>query len=101
MAGFLAVILLGTGLFLLGQRAKARGANYGFNAVKDKFNARQSWMLTFIAQIAARDFFAFLFALGAVVGLADEGLWLFSFGACVWFLVITISLVRTRSEIGR
>lgn len=99
--GFVAVALLGLGLFLLGQRAKARGAHYGFNAVKDRFNAKGSRALTFVAQIAARDFFAFAFAVSAVVGMAIPALMIFAFGAIVWFIVITITLIRTRSDIGR
>jgi 1L-myo-inositol 1-phosphate cytidylyltransferase / CDP-L-myo-inositol myo-inositolphosphotransferase len=98
--GFAAVALLGLGLFLLGQRAKSRGANYGFNAVKDRFNAKKSWLLTTIAQIAARDFFAFAFAVSALAGLAVEILMIFSCGAFIWFIVITTTLVRTRSDAG-
>ena len=96
--GFAAVALLGIGLFLLGQRAKSRGADYGFNAVKDQFNAKKSWLLTAIAQIAARDFFAFVFAVGALAGLSIQMLMIFSFGAFVWFIVINATLVRTRLD---
>jgi 1L-myo-inositol 1-phosphate cytidylyltransferase / CDP-L-myo-inositol myo-inositolphosphotransferase len=98
--GFGAVALLGFGLFLLGQRAKSRGANYGFNAVKDRFNAKKSWLLTAIAQIAARDFFAFAFAVSAVAGFAIEILMAFALGAFIWFIVITTTLIRTRSDVS-
>lgn len=98
--GFVAVVLLGLGLFLLGQRAKSRGAHYGFNAVKDRFNAKKSWLLTAIAQIAARDFFAFIFAVSALAGLAIEVLMIFSFGAFIWFIVITTTLIRTRLDVS-
>ncbi len=101
LLGFAAVALLGLGLYMLGQRAKARGAAFGFNAVKDKFNARRSRALTMIAQIAARDFFAFAFAVSVVFGFAVQTLFIFSFGAAVWFVVISITLIRTRSEIAR
>ncbi len=101
LLGYVAVALLGLGLYMLGQRAKARDAAFGFNAVKDKFNARRSPALTMIAQIAARDFFAFAFAVSVVIGLAVETLLIFAFGAVVWFIVISITLLRTRSEIAR
>jgi len=66
--------------------------------MKDQFNAKKSWLLTAIAQIAARDFFAFVFAVGALAGLSIQMLMIFSFGAFVWFIVINATLVRTRLD---
>jgi 1L-myo-inositol 1-phosphate cytidylyltransferase / CDP-L-myo-inositol myo-inositolphosphotransferase len=95
--GFTSVGLLGLGLFMLGRQAKKSGSHYGFNAVKDKFNAKGSGALRFLAKLAARDSFAFAFAVSAVLGLAAEVFMVFAFGVVVWFGVISTSLFRNRT----
>ena len=91
-AGFSGLATMAFGLFLIGRRARRSDNTFTFDGVKTQLQTRKSFVMQILIWLTMRDFFAFAWMIGIVVGVAAPGLLLFSFGTAVWLLVVLFVL---------
>ncbi|MFC4256581.1 hypothetical protein GRI97_09360 [Altererythrobacter xixiisoli] len=95
--GAIGLVLLATGLLLIGRRARALNDSFTFDAVKHHFRGRQSIIMKWLTWITMRDFFAAAGAVLILIDLAPHALVAFAVVAIGWFFVTIATLFRTRT----
>lgn len=92
IAGASGLAILALGLFLIGRRARRSEAAFTFDGVKHHFKARRSWLSQMLIWLTMRDFIAFGWLVGIILGMAAPGLVLFAGGAAIWLMVVLFVL---------
>lgn len=93
-AGTIGLILLVTGLYLIGATARARGGPFTFDAVKQQVNARKSTVMQWLTWLTMRDFFAAACAVMIILDQAGVMLVLFAIVTAGWLVVTLAVLAR-------
>jgi phosphatidylglycerophosphate synthase len=94
MAGAAGLVLLTTGLFVLGRQAKVSGQPLTFDAVKVHFSARPSRWKQWLTWLTMRDFYAAAAALCVIAGFASQLMIVFAVVTIGWFVVSMRVLAR-------
>ncbi|MET0247941.1 MAG: CDP-alcohol phosphatidyltransferase family protein [Sphingomonas sp.] len=97
-AGTVGLMLLVTGLYLIGATARARGGPFTFDAVKQRVNARKSVIMQWLTWLTMRDFFAAACAVMIILDQAGIMLVLFAIVTAGWLLVTLAVLARPVPE---
>lgn len=95
-AGATGLAMLAIGLFLIGQRARATGGPFTFDAVKNHFGAKPSRLMQILTWVTMRDFFAAAGAVAILLGFASQALITFAIVATGWLAVTFSVLLRAR-----
>ncbi|WP_301090535.1 CDP-alcohol phosphatidyltransferase family protein [Sphingomonas sp.] len=95
LAGAAGLVMLASGLFLIGRRAKASGQPVIFDVIKGHVGQRRSAVMQWLIWLTMRDFFAAVAALLIILGLTRLALFAFAIVAAGWLVVTVTVLVRT------
>lgn len=99
-AGVVGMVLLGAGLTLIGRASVRSGQPFGFDVVKHHYRIQSGGRpLVFMRAatfITSRDFFALVFAIAILAGLAGPMLELFAVSALLWFGAVVRALTAER-----
>ncbi|THG39367.1 CDP-alcohol phosphatidyltransferase family protein [Sphingomonas olei] len=95
LAGAAGLVMLASGLFLIGRRAKASGQPVNFDVIKGHVGKRRSAVMQWLIWLTMRDFFAAVAALLIILGLTRLALFAFAIVAAGWLVVTVTVLVRT------
>ncbi len=95
LAGAAGLVMLASGLFLIGRRAKASGQPVNFDVIKGHVGKRRSAVMQWLIWLTMRDFFAAVAALLIILGLTHLALFAFAIVAAGWLVVTVTVLVRT------
>lgn len=98
-AGLGGLVMLATGLFLIGMRARASGGPFTFDGIKHHVQARRSTLMQWLTWITMRDFYAAAAAVAILAGFAAETLIAFFVGASGWLLVTLTVVLTTRAAL--
>lgn len=93
-AGAVGLVLLASGLFLIGRRAKVSGQPLMFDAVKHHFSARPSRWKQWLTWLTMRDFYAAAAAACVIAGFASQLMIVFAVVTTGWFVVSMRVLAR-------
>lgn len=88
LAGVTGIVLLATGLTVIGRRARAHAAGLNFNAVKEHFSGQRSRLMTWLTWLTMRDFFALFGAVLVIAGFAVHAMFAFAVIAAGWLVVV-------------
>lgn len=94
-AGTAGLVMLASGLFLIGRRAKASGQAVNFDVIKVHFRKRRSRIMQWLIWFTMRDFFAAAGALLILFGLTRQAMFAFVTVAAGWLIVTVTVLLRT------
>lgn len=95
LAGMAGLVMLASGLFLIGRRAKTSGQPVNFDVIKVHFRKRRSKVMQWLIWFTMRDFFAAAGALLILVGWTRGALFAFATVAAGWLTVTLTILLRT------
>lgn len=87
-AGGIGLAAFAAGLVLIARRSRQREAGLTFNAVKEHFRQKPTWLMTFLTWLTMRDFFALAFAAFIAAGLSAFAMKAFLVIVCGWLLVV-------------
>lgn len=95
---------LALGLLLIGWNAVAAGEPLNFDLLKRVHKSATPGSgapaaMRFATAVASRDFFALLFAVMAIAGLAEASLYLFAIAVTIWLAVVLFSLRSARARL--
>ena len=93
-AGGAGLVMLATGLALIGFRGRKNEAGLTFNAVKEHFSAQRSRVMTWLTWLTMRDFFALVGAALILAGFGPQALILFAVVTAGWLAVVTAVMFR-------
>ena len=93
-AGAAGLIMLATGLTLIGFRGRKNEAGLTFNAVKEHFSAQRSRVMTWLTWLTMRDFFALVGAVLILAGFGPPALVLFAVVTTGWLAVVMAVMFR-------
>lgn len=91
LVGLCVFVVMGTGLFLVGQMAKRKGGDFTFDAMKSKLGQARSRTMRMLTYIAMRDFYAAGSAVLVLLGFGREMLITFLLVALVWLALVCFS----------
>ena len=94
-AGTAGLVMLASGLFLIGRRAKASGQPVNFDVIKVHFRKRRSRVMQWLIWFTMRDFFAAAGALLILFDLTRQALFAFATVTTGWLIVTVTVLLRT------
>lgn len=97
-AGAAGLVMLATGLFLIGRRARASGGPFTFDVVKNHVRKRPSRLMQWLTWLTMRDFFAAAGALMIIAGFAHHALLGFAVATSLWLAFTFTVLIRTRPD---
>ncbi len=100
--GYAGLVLLGSGLAMIGRAAARSQAPFSFDVVKDHYrrqgaNGQPSRLMQGLTYLTSRDFFALAFALLIAFGLAPLVLALFAVAAGGWLVAVILALRPTQA----
>lgn len=93
-AGVAGLVMLATGLTLIGFRGRKNEAGLTFNAVKEHFSAQRSRVMTWLTWLTMRDFFALVGAVLILAGFGPPALILFAVVTTGWLAVVMAVMFR-------
>ena len=93
-AGLCGAIMLAVGLTLVGRMARKSGGSFNFDAIKSRVGRDKSLVMQGLTYLTMRDFYAALFALFVLLGLAPEALVIFCVVATGWLGVVFAVCLR-------
>lgn len=93
-AGAGGLVMLATGLAVIGIGGPKDEAGLTFNAVKEHFSAERSRVMTWLTWLTMRDFFALVGALLIIAGFAPHALIVFAVVTAGWLAVVVAVLIR-------
>lgn len=88
LAALTAIVLLATGLTLLGVRSTTKGGALSFDLVKNELRGGKAGSAKLLASITSRDVYALFFAVWVVLGWAHIAVTLFLVAVICWLAVI-------------
>ncbi|MEH3039427.1 MAG: CDP-alcohol phosphatidyltransferase family protein [Sphingomonas paucimobilis] len=99
-AGVVTLATLGSGLYLIGRRARSRGEPVNFDGIKHRLRARgrPSFLVEALIRLTMRDFLALATAMLVIAGLTHWLLLGSSIVALGWFGVTVVTLLRDPVE---
>lgn len=98
-AGLAGMVMLATGLFFLGRRAKALGQPVNFDGVKVHLRQRGGRLADWLIWLTMRDFIAAAAVVVVIAGFAAHALMVFAAIALIWLCVTLVILVRSRGAL--
>jgi CDP-L-myo-inositol myo-inositolphosphotransferase len=110
LIGGYGLALFAGGALIVAYRVRRSRHPLHFNLLKQDYRARFTsglipWIVRFLTIVMSRDFFALLFMLLILGGLAEAILYIFSGAATVWFLLIigstAAAMTPLRPALGR
>ena len=93
-AGAGGLVMLATGLTIIGIGGPKNEAGLTFNAVKEHFSAERSRVMTWLTWLTMRDFFALAGAALILAGFAPQALIAFVVVTTGWLAVVMVVMVR-------
>jgi CDP-L-myo-inositol myo-inositolphosphotransferase len=92
ISGLIGLVILLTGLAILGARAKLRGEPLNFDGGKKLLGAQQSRLQTALRYITMRDFYCLFLAVMVLCGLLSLALIMFATAAGIWLATMIVML---------
>lgn len=92
--GLAGLLILATGMAVLGAHSRARGQALNFDGAKQAFAASSAGWKRWLRYLTMRDFYCLFFAVMIVAGWVLPALAMFSVAAAIWLAVVVIVLGR-------